>query len=124
KVVNSTLKERAALTATVSVHDIPGLTTRYTERKTLDVPANDTVPALAIPDIAGLSKTYFIRLQLDDAIGASVSRNVYWYSTARDGLGQPDEKASWYMTPIETYADLTGLERLPLNRALVARARV
>ena len=69
------------------------------------------VKAFEIPEIEGLSKTYYVRLRLEDAAGKLVSSNFYWLST------QPDV-SDWAAgngryTPIKTYADLTGLEQLP-----------
>jgi exo-1,4-beta-D-glucosaminidase len=64
-----------------------------------------------IPQVEGLSKTYFVRLTLADDGGKTVDSNFYWLST------QPDV-SNWgagngRYTPIQTYADLTGLEQLP-----------
>ena len=64
-----------------------------------------------LPTLAGLSRTYFIELELASAKGKSISRNVYWLST------QPDEldwaNSNWYLTPVRRYADLTSLQSLP-----------
>jgi exo-1,4-beta-D-glucosaminidase len=61
--------------------------------------------------VAGLSRAYFIELELDAAKGNSISRNVYWLSTQTD---EPDwEHSNWYVTPDARYADLTSLQSLP-----------
>ena len=39
-----------------------------------------------LPQPAGLSTTYFVRLLLKDASGNVVDRNVYWLSTKADTL--------------------------------------
>jgi exo-1,4-beta-D-glucosaminidase len=69
------------------------------------------VKVLKVPEPAGVTPTYFLALQLDDASGRTVSRNVYWLSTKPDVLAW--DKSEWYYTPVTGYADLTGLQQLP-----------
>jgi len=76
----------------------------------VDVSPDGSVKAFAVPEPPGLTPTYFLALQLDDAAGRTVSRNVYWLSTRKDVLAW--DKSEWYYTPVTEYADLTGLERL------------
>ncbi|RVX46449.1 exo-1,4-beta-D-glucosaminidase [Nonomuraea polychroma] len=118
-VVNSTLAARTALTATASVYDIPSLTRKYTATAQVSSPANASVRVLKIPPLTGLSRTFFLRLQLRDANGSSVSDNLYWYSTRPDALGNADNH---YQTEIDGFADLSGLNRLASNRHLEAAA--
>ena len=59
----------------------------------------------------GLSRTYFIELELASADGKSISRNVYWLSTQTDELDWAH--SNWYLTPVTRYADLTPLQSLP-----------
>ena len=118
-VVNSTLSARSNLTATATLYNIPDLTQAYTTQVNLNVPANASTPALTIPAVAGLSTTYFIRLQLKDSTGAVVSNNLYWYSTSPDTLAN---KHNWYMTAVKTYANLTGLNSLASNPNLTVAA--
>ncbi|WP_327085159.1 hypothetical protein OIE66_22665 [Nonomuraea sp. NBC_01738] len=114
-VVNSTLTDRPGLTATVSVHNLPDLAQKYTATAPVNATANAGVQAMTIPAVSGLSATYLIRLRLKDAGGATVSDNLYWYSTAPDTLSN---KSNWYRTTPKTYANLTGLNALPANNAL------
>jgi len=116
-VVNSTLNARSNMTATATLYNVPDLTQTYTTQVNLNVPANASTQALTIPAVAGLSTTYFIRLQLKDSTGAVVSNNLYWYSTSPDVLGR---KHNWYMTAVKTYANLTGLNSLATNPNLTA----
>jgi len=48
------------------------------------------VKVLKVPEPPGVTPTYFLVLQLDDASGRTVSRNVYWLSTKgrRPRVGQ------------------------------------
>ena len=49
-----------------------------------------------------------------------VSDNLYWYSTQPDVLAG---RHSWFRTPVDRYADMSGLERLPTNTDVTATAR-
>jgi exo-1,4-beta-D-glucosaminidase len=111
-VVNSTLAARNGLTATVSVHNVPDLSQKYTTSVAVTAPANASAPVLTLPSVTGLTSTYFVRLQLKDSSGATVSNNLYWYSTTPDALGN---KKNWYSTSVKTYANLTGLNSLVAN---------
>jgi exo-1,4-beta-D-glucosaminidase len=70
-----------------------------------------------LPALDGLSRTYFIELELASADGTSISRNVYWLSTQTDELDWANSK--WYLTPVTKYADLTPLQSLPSATATV-----
>ena len=61
--------------------------------------------------MAGLSRVYFIELELASANSKPVSRNVYWLSTQTDELDWAN--SNWYLTPVTRYADLTPLQSLP-----------
>jgi exo-1,4-beta-D-glucosaminidase len=111
-VVNSTLAARNGLTATATLYNVPSLTQQYTTQAPVNAAANASTQVLTIPAVAGLSLTYFVRLQLRDASGALVSNNLYWYSTRPDVLAG---HASWYRTPVKTYANFSGLNALPSN---------
>ena len=60
---------------------------------------------------SGLSRTYFIELELAAANGDAISRNVYWLSTQADELDWAH--SNWYLTPLKKYADLTALQSMP-----------
>jgi exo-1,4-beta-D-glucosaminidase len=77
----------------------------------VDVGPDGSVKVFAVPEPAGVTPTYFLALQLDDASGRTVSRNVYWLSTKPDALAW--DKSEWYYTPQSQYADFTGLQQLP-----------
>jgi exo-1,4-beta-D-glucosaminidase len=118
-VVNSTLTARTGLTANATVYNVPALTQAYTTQVAATAPANASSPLLTIPALTGLSTTYLIRLQLRDSAGASVSNNLYWYSTTPDQLGS---KSTWYKTAVRTYANLTGINALATNPNLTVSA--
>lgn len=116
-VVNSYYHAVPSCKVTAKVYNLD-LTEKFSKVVSLDVPADSSVTALTLPAIGGLSKTYFVRLELDDNSGERASMNFYWLST------QPDvsnwSKGSGRYTPIQTYADLTGLETLPEVKVKVA----
>jgi exo-1,4-beta-D-glucosaminidase len=62
--------------------------------------------------VDGLSKTYFLRLQLHAPGGELVSDNFYWLSTKADTLNWAKRQDTVY-TPQAEFADLTGLNSLP-----------
>ena len=120
-VINSTLHGRSGLTATATVYDVPDLRERFTfSVPNVEAPANAAETVFRVPPVSGGSRTYFLRLQLRDAAGRSVSDNLYWYSTQPDVLSGHH---SWFRTPVNRYADMRGLGRLPTNADVAATAR-
>ncbi|MGH9400681.1 MAG: glycosyl hydrolase 2 galactose-binding domain-containing protein [Terriglobia bacterium] len=109
-VVNSSLETYPSVTASAAVYGLD-LKQEFSRELRLDIPADSSNVAFAIPSIPELTKTYFVRLTLKNAEGEIVSRNFYWLST------QPDVSnwsvSTWYYTPLSGYAHLAGLEKLP-----------
>jgi exo-1,4-beta-D-glucosaminidase len=109
-VVNSLYRAFPGHKVTAKIYNLD-LSEKFSKTASIDIPEDSATRVLELPEIPGLSKTYFVRLALDDAQGKQVSSNFYWLST------QPDvsdwEKGNGRYTPIKTYADLTGLETLP-----------
>jgi exo-1,4-beta-D-glucosaminidase len=70
-----------------------------------------------IPEIAGLSGTYFISLQLRDASNQIVDRNFYWLSARPETFDW--DHSTWYHTPTKTFADYTALNTLPTTELQV-----
>ena len=71
----------------------------------LEAPPDSSTVAAQIPEIPGLSSTYY----LDLALGGS--HNFYWLSTTPDTLDFA--KSTWHDTPTKTFADYTALNSLP-----------
>jgi len=119
-VFNSTLNNYSNMTVSAAVFNIPDLVQKYASQMTLNLPADLPTEAFMLPEISGLSTTYFVRLQLKDSSGNLVGDNLYWYSI------QPDifnfAKSDWYITPVTNYANLTGLNSLPENNNVTASA--
>ncbi len=109
--VNHTLTREHGLRAIIRVRNLDG-SVRYERRlQGVDVAGNSARQLAVLPELAGLSRTYFIELELASAKSESVSRNVYWLSTQTDELDW--EHSNWYLTPVTRYADLTPLKTLP-----------
>jgi exo-1,4-beta-D-glucosaminidase len=111
--------------------DVKGLTLRVTvlnldmremlsKTVAVDAPADSTQKVLTLPDIAGLSPTYFVHLELVDGGGKRVGSNFYWLSTKPEVLDW--DKSEWYVTPTKSFADFTALATLPKVKLNVTSA--
>ncbi len=109
-VVNDVPKAASGLKVTATVYDI-GLAKKFSKEAVVDVPSDGVVRAFVIPEVAGLSTTYFLQLGLDDPSGRRVSSNFYWLSTREDELDW--KKTEWYYTPTKVHSDFTALAKLP-----------
>jgi len=109
-VVNSYYQAFPEMKVAAQVYNLD-MSLKFSKDATLDVGPDSTNKAFTLPAITGLSKTYFLRLDLDDASGKNVSSNFYWLSTQPDVLDW--DRSTWYYTPTKTFADLTGLQGLP-----------
>jgi hypothetical protein len=92
QVSNNTLINRHKLIASVELYDFSGQL-KYEQKIEKDVPANTTVDFNILKKPEGLSKIFFIKLQLKDSDDKILSRNFYWGS--------------------EKYQDYTALDSLP-----------
>ena len=91
---------------------------KFSKEVSLDAAADSTSKILTLPDIDGLSPTYFLVLRLQDSSGKLVGSNFYWLSTKPETLDW--EKSNWYTTPTSSYADYTALSQLPKVKLKVA----
>ncbi|UPG85979.1 glycoside hydrolase family 2 [Luteibacter aegosomatis] len=110
-VVNHTLDRRHGLQASVKVRNLDGSVRYGKQVQGIELPGNHAQSVLDLPSVAGLSTTYFVELELADADGKAVSRNVYWLSTRADTLDWA--KSNWYLTPVTEYGDFTALASMP-----------
>ncbi len=117
-VVNSYYKNFSGLRVAAKVYNLD-MTEKFSHEVTLDAAPDSSVRAFVLPDLDGLSPTYFVSLRLESS-GDLISRNFYWLSTKaetldwersdRDESGQY-EISTW--TPTKTFADYTALNTLP-----------
>ena len=116
-VVNSYYRPFAGLKVTAKVYNLD-MTEKFSREVSADAAEDSARRVLALPEIDGLSSTYFVSLQLADAAGKILSRNFYWLSTAPETLDWG--KSDWYHTPTKTFADYTALNTLPPVQLQVA----
>ncbi len=109
--VNQTLISEHGLQTTIRVHNLDGSVPFERHLRGIDLAGNATRQLAALPALAGLSRAYFIELELASANGKPISRNVYWLSTQSDELDWAH--SNWYLTPVLQHADLTPLQSLP-----------
>jgi exo-1,4-beta-D-glucosaminidase len=109
-VVSSQYKDAKGLLLTTRVLNLD-MTEKFSQKSTLDAAADSTNHVLALPEIVGLTPTYFVVLTLQDGTGKQVGSNFYWLSSKPETLDW--EKSTWYMTPTGSFADYTALSTLP-----------
>jgi exo-1,4-beta-D-glucosaminidase len=86
---------------------------KFTRDTVVDIPADTSMRVFALPQPTGLpSAAYFVDLRLTGADGHTISNNFYWLSTKPDVLS---DSSTWYMTPVNAYADLTALRGMPMT---------
>ncbi len=110
-VVNSTYHALRNLKAKVEVYNLD-LTKKFEKETTVDVPEDGVTRVVTLPELPGLSVTYFVRLTLQDTAGRELSSNFYWLSTKQDVLDW-EHASQGTGAPTLSYSDLTGLQNLP-----------
>ena len=109
-VINSTYVPAKNLTVSTHVYNFD-LSEKYKNEAPVNVDADGVTRVLALPEIDGLSTTYFVRLQLKDSSGKIHSDNFYWLSTKPDTYDW--SKTDYRTTPVIQHGDLTALAGLP-----------
>jgi exo-1,4-beta-D-glucosaminidase len=109
-IVNSYFKAFAGLSAAAKVYNLDG-SEKFSKQVSTGIAENASTRVFVLPEIGGLSPTYFVSLTLADASGTEVSRNFYWLSTTPETMEL--ENSTWYYTPTKTFADYTALNGLP-----------
>jgi exo-1,4-beta-D-glucosaminidase len=109
-IVNSTLQTFSGLQVKATVYNLDGAL-KYTREAAAEVAEDGTKECFVLPQIAGLSDVYFVRLELKDAKGKVQSINWYWLSGKKDELNW--KKSTWYYTPQSAFADYSALGNMP-----------
>ena len=109
-VVNNTDKPLNELRVSAKTYNLDA-SEKSVKELTLNLLPDSSAKAFAMPPPDGLSRTYFLRLTLQDAGGTLVSDNFYWLSMKPDTMAW--KKSDWAYTPQKDFGDLTGLESLP-----------
>ncbi len=114
--VSSQYTDAHGLTLSARIFNLDG-TQKFAREAKLDAPADSTAKVFELPQIDGLSATYFLDLRVTDASGKLVGSNFYWLSTKPEMLDWA--KSNWYTTPTASYADYTSLAQLPKTKLKV-----
>jgi exo-1,4-beta-D-glucosaminidase len=115
--VSSQYEDAKGLKLTAQVFNLD-MSEKFSKEVSLDAVADSTNKILTLPEIDGLSPTYFLVLRLQDSSGKVVGSNLYWLSSKPETLDW--EKSNWYTTPTSSYADYTALSQLPKVKLKVA----
>jgi len=110
-VVNETSQEHKGMKVRARVYTLQGKLLADKE-ESLDVPADASVKAFDLPKADGLTMTFFVKLDLLNLRGKTVSNNFYWLSAKPDTLDWAHKQDTVY-TPQAEFGDLTGLNSLP-----------
>ena len=111
--VSSQYEDAKGLKLTTKIYNLD-MTEKFSHEDSLDASADSTAKIFTLPDVSGLSPTYFVALRLTDSTGKLVGSNFYWLSTKPETIDWA--KSNWWMTPTDSYADYTALSQLPKLR--------
>ncbi len=115
--VSSQYVDAKGLKLTARIFNLDG-TQKFSKETGLDAAADSTAKVFEIPQLSGLSGTYFLDLRVTDGSGKLVGTNFYWLSTKPETLDW--SKSNWYTTPTASYADYTALAQMPKVKLSVA----
>jgi len=110
-VVNDTYRERRGMKVRARVYSLDAKLLADKE-ESVDVAADAAVTAFDLPKPQGVTMTFFVKLDLRDARGRTISDNFYWLSAKPDTLDWAHKQDTVY-TPQAEFGDLTGLNSLP-----------
>jgi exo-1,4-beta-D-glucosaminidase len=118
-VVNSYYKDFNDLKVSARIYNFD-LSERLSKSSVVSVLSDGKTEAFKIEFPEDLTRTFFLRLKLEDNTGKEVSDNFYWLSTKKDIEGKKIERKSprgfdWdlFTAVPKSVADLTALETLP-----------
>ncbi|MFZ0732691.1 MAG: glycoside hydrolase family 2 protein [Candidatus Sulfotelmatobacter sp.] len=117
-VVNSYYQPFTSLKVTAKVYNL-NMAEKFSKDSEIGVGADSSTRVFTLPEIEGLSATYFVSLSLESA-GQIKSRNFYWLSTKPETIDwsrQEEDPTGEYdistWAPTKTFADYTELNKLP-----------
>jgi exo-1,4-beta-D-glucosaminidase len=108
--VSSQYEDVKGLKLTTKIYNLD-MTEKFSQQNPVDAPADSTAKIFTLPEVAGLTPTYFLVLRLEDSSGQAVDSNLYWLSTKPETINW--KKSTWWMTPTDSFADYTALSQLP-----------
>ena len=117
--VSSQYEDANNLKVTASIYNLD-MTQKFSKQAEVSAAADSTNKVFEIPNIDGLSPTYFLQLTVQDSSGKLVGSNFYWLSTTAETLDWAN--SNWFRTPTATYADYSALQQLPKVKLNVTSA--
>jgi exo-1,4-beta-D-glucosaminidase len=108
--VSSQYEGAKGLKLTTKIYNLDA-SEKFSQENPVDAGPDSTAKIFTLPDVSGLSPTYFLVLRLQDSTGKLVGSNFYWLSTKPETLDWA--KSTWWMTPTASYADYTAMSQLP-----------
>jgi exo-1,4-beta-D-glucosaminidase len=112
-VVNSYLRSFQNYRVTAEVLNL-NMMRKFSKQAAVNIPPDSSNRVFTIPNLQGLSRTYFVRLIIENPSGEAVSRNFYWLSTHPDVSNW--DASTWYFTPLQSFANFKDLQQLPKVR--------
>jgi exo-1,4-beta-D-glucosaminidase len=109
-VVNSFYQPFANMKVVAAVYNLD-MSVKFSREMKMDAEPDSSTRVFKLPEIEGLSNTWFLSLKLEDPSDDMVSENFYWLSTTPETLEW--DKGTWYTTPTKTFANYIALESLP-----------
>jgi exo-1,4-beta-D-glucosaminidase len=109
-VVNSYYQPYKRLKVSAKVYSLD-MAEKFSKEQVVDVGPDSSTRVFTLPELKGLTSTYFVTLRMSDASGGKVSSNFYWLSTSPDVLDW--DNSVRLRTPSKQDADLTALMHLP-----------
>ncbi|MGB6482470.1 MAG: sugar-binding domain-containing protein [Candidatus Acidiferrales bacterium] len=111
-VVNSNYRAFSGLTVSADLYDF-NLKTIFSRRSTVNVSPDASQRVLTIPAFPRIltPQTYFLKLELRDRAGKSLSSNFYWLSSKAPVFEW--NRTTYVRTEESSYQDLTMLDHLP-----------
>ena len=109
-VVSSQYTDAKGLKLITKIYNLDA-TEKFSQENSVDPAADSTAKIFTLPDVSGLSNTYFLALKLEDSNAKTLGSNFYWLSTKAETLDWA--KSNWWMTPTASYADFTAISQLP-----------
>jgi exo-1,4-beta-D-glucosaminidase len=108
-VVSSQYTDAKDLKLSTRIYNLD-MTEKFSHEDTINAPADSSTKLLMLPELSGLSPTYFLVLRLQDSTGKLAGSNFYWLSTKPETIDW--SKSTWWMTPTASFADFTALSQL------------
>ncbi|HXL56529.1 MAG TPA: glycoside hydrolase family 2 protein, partial [Chitinophagaceae bacterium] len=107
---NSLLEKFSNLKVKADIYNPDGAL-KYSDSIAAEIDPDRIKKCFAIPETQGLDSVYFLRLQLNNEKGETVSINWYWLSKNDDELNW--KESEWYYTPEKSFANFSALQALP-----------